>query len=73
MIKTVKLIKFDQFLLSLLGTIIGPECFRFGVVILFDNSDHDGQIPISLQTLPERLHCPNDDNVENTIESMRWT
>ena len=36
-----------------------------------DNSDHDGQIPISLQTLPQRLHCPTKDGGENTIESTR--
>ena len=40
-------------------------------MILFDNSDHDGQIPISLQTLPERLRCPTADGGENTIESTR--
>ena len=54
-----------------IGTTIGPECFRFGIVILMDNSDHDGQIPISLQTLPQRLHCPTKDGGENTIESTR--
>ena len=57
--------------LKIVGTTIGPECFRFGIVILFDNSDHDGQIPISLQTLPERLRCPRADDGENTIESTR--
>ena len=54
-----------------IGTIIGPECFRFGIIILFDNSDHDGQIVIELKSLPERLHCPNADGGENTIESIR--
>ena len=38
-----------------------------------DNSDHDGQIPISLQTLPQRLRCPRKDGGENTIESIRLT
>ena len=55
-----------------IGTIIGPECFRFGIIILFDNSDHDGQIVIELKSLPERLHCPNADGGENTIESIRF-
>ena len=55
------------------GTTIGPECFRFGIVVLFDNSDHDGQIPISLQTLPERLRCPTADGSEITIQSIRYS
>ena len=61
------------FLILILGTTIGPECFRFGIVILFDNSDHDGQIPISLQTRPERLRCLDADDAEITIESTRFT
>ena len=36
----------------------GPACFTFDVKILFDNSDHDGQIVISLDTLPHRIPCP---------------
>ena len=61
---------FDWFIL-IVGTTIGPECFRFGIVLVFDNSDHDGQIPISLQTRPERLCCPNSNDDESTIESIR--
>ena len=40
-----------------LGYSIGPECFLFRVFIKFDNSDHDGQIPIELLLNPERVKC----------------
>ena len=37
----------------------GPACFTFDVKILFDNSDHDGQIVISLNTQPHQIACPD--------------
>lgn len=42
-----------------LGPLLGPECFAFRTVILFDNSDYDGQIPVSLKITPHRTRCPH--------------
>lgn len=36
----------------------GPACFLFGIRITFDNSDHDGQILVTLTTKPQRYQCP---------------
>jgi len=41
-----------------LGPVPQPDCFQFKVSILFDNKDHDGQIPFRLGMEPVRLHCP---------------
>jgi len=41
-----------------LGPVPQPDCFQFKVDILFDNKDHDGQIPLHLDMVPVRLHCP---------------
>lgn len=41
-----------------LGPMLGPECFNFRIDIVFDNRDHDGQIPIEMKTTPKRVQCP---------------
>ena len=41
-----------------LGPVKGQECFKFHIDILFDNRDHDGQIPIELISTPKRYNCP---------------
>ena len=37
-----------------LGPVKGQECFKFHIDILFDNRDHDGQMPIELISTPKR-------------------
>lgn len=39
------------------GPIAPPDCYQFDIQILFDNSDHDGQMLLSLDAEPQRLHC----------------
>jgi len=43
-----------------LGPNTGPECFRFRLDIIFDNHDHDGQIPISMKSTPYHIKCPGE-------------
>lgn len=40
-----------------------PDCYQFDVTMLFDNSDHDGQMLLSLDAEPIRLHCQGDTEV----------
>lgn len=42
------------------GPIAPPDCYQFDIEILFDNSDHDGQMLLSLDAEPIRLHCHGD-------------
>lgn len=42
------------------GPIVAPDCYQFDIEILFDNSDHDGQMLLSLDAEPVRLHCHDD-------------
>lgn len=39
------------------GPMSAPDCYKFKVEILMDNTDHDGQMIISLDAIPERLVC----------------
>lgn len=39
------------------GPIAPPDCYQFDIQILFDNTDHDGQMLLSLDAEPIRLHC----------------
>lgn len=47
------------------GLIAAPDCYQFDIEILFDNSDHDGQMLLSLDAEPIRLHC-HGENVYKT-------
>lgn len=42
------------------GLMAPPECYQFDIGILFDNRDHDGQMLLSLDATPIRLHCKGD-------------
>ena len=42
-----------------LSPLYGPECFRFDTQIEFDNSDFDGQIPVTLKIDTNRRQCPD--------------
>lgn len=44
------------------GPMTAPDCYKFKVTILMDNSDHDGQMIISLDAIPERLVCQGETN-----------
>ena len=44
----------------------GPACFTFDVKITFDNSDHDGQISINLDSHPHRMSCVEEYQVTTT-------
>ncbi|CAB3368158.1 Hypothetical predicted protein [Cloeon dipterum] len=39
------------------GPISPPDCYRFDIEIDFDNSDHDGQMMLSLDAQATRLYC----------------
>lgn len=39
------------------GPMSAPDCYKFKVVITFDNTDHDGQMIVQLDATPERLIC----------------
>merc|ERR1712096_521803 len=43
--------------LSPLGPDPRPDCFQFKTHLRFDNKDHDGQIPVSLDIKPSRIQC----------------
>lgn len=42
------------------GPISAPDCYQFNIQILLDNSDHDGQMVLSLDAEPKRLFCQGD-------------
>lgn len=42
------------------GPMSAPDCYKFKIIITFDNSDHDGQMILDLDALPERLVCRGD-------------
>lgn len=50
------------------GPIAPPDCYQFDVKILFDNTDHDGQMLLSLDAEPIRLHCQGDVEYITTSE-----
>lgn len=39
------------------SSIAPPDCYRFDIEIKFDNSDHDGQVILTLEAEPIRLKC----------------
>ena len=41
-----------------LGPVLQPDCFMFKIHVTFDNTDHDGQLPMNLIMDPKRLVCP---------------
>lgn len=49
------------------GPIAAPDCYQFDIQILFDNADHDGQMLLSLDAEPIRLHCKG--NIEYVTNS----
>nr|CAH7742323.1 unnamed protein product [Callosobruchus chinensis] len=54
------------------GRISAPNCYRFDIIILFDNLDHDGQMLLTLDATPTRLMCKGDVEYtkDNEIESL---
>lgn len=46
-----------------------PDCYEFDVTILFDNSDQGGQIILTLDAEPIRLHCQGDTEVISSSHS----
>lgn len=49
------------------GPLAPPDCYQFDIEILFDNTDHDGQMLLTLDAEPIRLHCKGD--IEFTPDS----
>ncbi|KAF5269959.1 hypothetical protein FQR65_LT05758 [Abscondita terminalis] len=49
-----------------------PDCYRFDIVIDFDNRDHDGQMMLSLDAEPVRLTCQGDRHyvIANQIDAF---
>lgn len=52
------------------GPLVGPECFEFHTTILFDNSDFDGQIPVSLKLKPRRRQCPKPFQPDSSAKTV---
>jgi len=42
------------------GPMSAPDCYNFKVTITLDNTDHDGQMILQLDAVPERLVCKGD-------------
>ena len=42
------------------GPITPPDCYKFDIRIIFDNSDFDGQMLLSLDAEAKRLECQGD-------------
>lgn len=42
------------------GPMSAPDCYNFHVTITLDNTDHDGQMILELDAVPERLVCKGD-------------
>lgn len=42
------------------GPITPPDCYKFNIIILFNNEDMDGQMVVSLDAEPIRLVCKGD-------------
>lgn len=49
------------------GAIAPPDCYQFDIQIYFDNSDHDGQMLLSLDAEAVRLHC--NGNAEYIVDT----
>lgn len=54
------------------GRITPPDCYKFNVIIKFDNEDHDGQMKIVLDAAPIRLVCRGDTTyiTSNEIDTL---
>ncbi|XP_058465410.1 mucolipin-3-like [Malaya genurostris] len=50
------------------GPITAPDCYRFDILILFNNQDHDGQMTLRLEAEPTRLVCHGDVEFIKTSE-----
>ncbi|XP_034933891.1 mucolipin-3-like [Chelonus insularis] len=57
------------------GPITPPDCYQFNIKIIFDNSDFDGQMLLSLDAEPKRLVCKGDIQyiTDNQIDSALRT
>lgn len=57
------------------GPLTAPDCYKFNIQILFDNSDHDGQTLLSLDADAIRLHCRGDEEYlsDSVIDSALRT
>lgn len=47
-----------------------PECYRLKNIISYDNSDHDGQLLISLKIRSTKVNCSVHSKVENDREDL---
>lgn len=57
------------------GPLTAPDCYKFNIQILFDNSDHDGQTLLSLEADALRLLCRGDEEYlsDSVIDSALRT
>lgn len=56
-----------------LGPTRGLECFKFRLEITFDGSNHDGQIPVEMRSIPKRLTCPQHDKQVTESQNEVYT
>lgn len=58
------------------GPITPPDCYQFNIKIDFDNTDHDGQMLLSLDAEPIKLQCNGetqyitDDKIESALRTL---
>ncbi|XP_065162085.1 mucolipin-3-like [Atheta coriaria] len=54
------------------GRITPPNCYLFNIFINFINEDHDGQMLLTLDTVPKRLQCNGDVKyiMDNQLDSV---
>ncbi|KAK9497426.1 hypothetical protein O3M35_004136 [Rhynocoris fuscipes] len=58
------------------GPLSQPDCYKFNIMILFDNEDMDGQMVLSLDAEPIRLQCKgdveyiSDNNIDYILRSI---
>jgi mucolipin 3 len=60
LVKTTVKFKIKTVNLKASGPISAPDCYKFHIIITFDNTDHDGQMILDLDAIPERLKCRGD-------------
>ncbi|XP_064625752.1 mucolipin-3-like isoform X2 [Lineus longissimus] len=55
--------------LKRLTQVSSPDCFEFNILILYDNSGHSGQCPVTLKSVVDPLKCSKESNVIHASEN----
>ncbi|XP_074612598.1 mucolipin-3-like [Acropora palmata] len=49
-----------------------PACYKFNVTILFDNSNHDGRVPVTLDSEGTMIDCSGNSSLTVTPDYQRY-